>query len=67
MNVEESLAAIARIQPAQALLTHLAHEIDYRSAANDLDLPEAVTVACDGLRLSFKSGEPCAMIAPPSP
>ncbi len=67
MNVEESLAAIARIQPARALLTHLAHEIDYRSAANDLDLPEAVTVACDGLRLSFKSGEPCAMVAPPSP
>ncbi|MCH2063010.1 MAG: MBL fold metallo-hydrolase [Roseibacillus sp.] len=67
MNVEESLAAIARIQPVRSLLTHLAHEIDYRTAPCDLNLPESVTFARDGLRLSFESGKPCAMIAPLSP
>jgi len=67
MNIEESLAAIARIQPGWALLTHLAHEIDCRDASRDMNLPESVTFACDGLRLSFESGEPCAMVAPSSP
>ena len=67
MNVEESLSAIARIQPARALLTHLAHEIDCRNADTELGLPDTVSLARDGLRLGFESSEPCAIVSPPDP
>ena len=67
MNVEESLSVIARIQPARALLTHLAHEIDYRNASTELKLPGTVSVAHDGLKLEFESSEPCAIVSPIDP
>ena len=67
MNVEESLSVIARIQPARALLTHLAHEIDYRNAGTELKLPDTVSVAHDGLKLEFESSEPCAIVSPIDP
>jgi phosphoribosyl 1,2-cyclic phosphate phosphodiesterase len=46
----ESLAAIERIQPKRAYLTHMAHEMDYR---NPPPLPDHVQLAYDGLRIRF--------------
>ena len=63
MNVEESLAAAARIKAGQTFLTHLAHNIDYRTAL--ADLPPTVTLAWDGLKLGFERDSPCAMLSPP--
>lgn len=51
--LDEALAAIERIQPRQALLTHLSHEMDYRELAEKL--PEKVKPAHDGLRVSLAS------------
>jgi phosphoribosyl 1,2-cyclic phosphate phosphodiesterase len=50
---EEALQAIARIQPRQAYLTHLCHELGH--AATETLLPTGVNIAYDGLKLSFDS------------
>lgn len=63
MNVEEALAAAARIDPRQTFLTHLAHDIDYRTAL--AELPPTVTLAWDGLKLGFERDSPCATLSPP--
>lgn len=49
--LEESLAAIEAIDPRQAVLTHLSHDMDYRILSGKL--PENVRPAYDGLRLSL--------------
>jgi phosphoribosyl 1,2-cyclic phosphate phosphodiesterase len=46
----ESLAAIERIKPKRAYLTHMAHEMDYRDPP---PLPGHVQLAYDGLRIRF--------------
>ena len=66
MNVEEALATIADLQPSRAILTHLAHEIDYRTAREDLALPDSVSLAHDGLKLRFEKGERGARLLPPT-
>lgn len=51
MNLEESLATIARFRPKQAYLTHLSHDYDHdRTSA---ELPAGVALAYDGLRIDF--------------
>jgi phosphoribosyl 1,2-cyclic phosphate phosphodiesterase len=48
-NVEAALRAIERVQPRQAFLTHVSHELDYhRTCAL---LPAGVEMAFDGLNL----------------
>lgn len=48
-NLEEALAAIARIRPRRAFLTHISHELDHASLSREL--PDGVQPAHDGLRL----------------
>lgn len=47
MSIAEALEAIERIRPRQALLVHLAHDLDY--AATNAQLPPHVRLAHDGL------------------
>ncbi len=47
MTVEQALAAIARIKPRRAYLTHIAHDISH--AELEPKLPENVFLAYDGL------------------
>ena len=65
MNVEEALAVITQLNPKQSFLTHLAHEIDAREAAFQLNLPEAVALARDGLKLHFERQQHCSILYPP--
>lgn len=51
MNVEEALAAIERIAPRRTLLTHIAHDIGLHADV-ERELPENVSLARDGLKLS---------------
>ncbi len=51
MNVEEAIAAIALIQPQQAYLTHLSHEIEHHAV--DRSLPDSVHLAYDTLSLKL--------------
>jgi len=62
MTLREALAATGRLAPKQALFTHLAHEIGYEEVS--ARLPPGVSLACDGLRLHFRPGESCSMVAP---
>ena len=64
MNVEEALAVITQLNPKQSFLTHLAHEIDAREAAFQLNLPEAVALARDGLKLHFERQQHCSILYP---
>jgi phosphoribosyl 1,2-cyclic phosphate phosphodiesterase len=47
LSVEESLAYIEQIQPKQAFLTHLCHDIDH--ATLEATLPPHIRVSYDGL------------------
>jgi phosphoribosyl 1,2-cyclic phosphate phosphodiesterase len=47
LNVEESLAYLDAIQPRQAFLTHLCHDIDH--ATLEASLPPHIRVSYDGL------------------
>ena len=49
-NVHQAVEAIRRLQPKQAYLTHMSHELDY---ANPPPLPPNVALAFDGLRIEF--------------
>ena len=64
MNIEEALATSARLKPAQTLLTHVTHDVDYPIA--NAGLPAGVAFACDGLNLRFEQNSPCAMVGFPS-
>ncbi|RMG41324.1 MAG: MBL fold metallo-hydrolase [Planctomycetota bacterium] len=48
-SVGQALDVIDRVQPQQAYLTHLSHQLDYREA--NRRLPERVSLAYDGLRI----------------
>lgn len=50
-NVEQALEAIERINPKQAFLTHVSHELEYEST--NRELPNGIEVAYDGLRIPF--------------
>jgi phosphoribosyl 1,2-cyclic phosphate phosphodiesterase len=47
LNLEESLAYLEQIQPKQAFLTHLCHDIDH--ATLEATLPPHIRVSYDGL------------------
>lgn len=49
MNLEESLAAVERIQPRRAYFSHIAHETDHEKTV--AKLPQNVRIAYDGLIL----------------
>lgn len=48
-NIEQALAAIARLQPGRALLTHIAHDLDH--TITNRALPAGVELAYDTLSL----------------
>ena len=50
-NVEQALAAIARIAPRRAWLTHMGHDLAYER--DNALLPPNVALAHDGLRIEF--------------
>jgi len=50
-NLDQALAAIARLKPKKAYLTHMAHEMDYERM--NPTLPPNVEMAYDGLRFRF--------------
>lgn len=51
MNVEEALELIADVQPKQAWLTHISHELDYRNL--EAKLPPNILCAYDSLALTL--------------
>jgi phosphoribosyl 1,2-cyclic phosphate phosphodiesterase len=50
-SLEEALAAIERLRPRRAILTHLSHAFDH--SLTESALPPGVALAYDGLSLSF--------------
>ena len=54
LSVEQSLAYLEQINPGQAYLTHLCHDIDH--ATLQTTLPQHIHVAYDGLTIDFKKG-----------
>ncbi len=51
-SVQEALAAIERVDPQRAYLTHICHELEYE--ATNRMLPSGVELAYDGLQLDLK-------------
>jgi phosphoribosyl 1,2-cyclic phosphate phosphodiesterase len=51
LSIQEALAAIERLRPRRAYLTHMSHEIDHESV--NRQLPSGVELAYDGLRFEF--------------
>jgi phosphoribosyl 1,2-cyclic phosphate phosphodiesterase len=51
LSIEEALEVIARVKPAQAYLTHMAHEVEHEET--NRRLPPGVELAYDGLRFEF--------------
>lgn len=51
-TVEQALHWIDRVNPHQAFLTHIAHELDH--AETEAKLPDHVRLACDGLRIPIE-------------
>jgi len=49
-NIAQALEAIAELNPHQAFLTHLTHDVDH--PAIEADLPDDVYLAYDGLRIT---------------
>lgn len=54
LNWDEAQEIIARLQPAQVVLTHMGHEVRYAEWA--ARLPGTVTMAYDGLVRTFSGG-----------
>ncbi len=50
-NLDEALDAIGRLQPRQAYLTHMSHDLDH--ATTNRELPAGVELAYDGLSFTF--------------
>jgi phosphoribosyl 1,2-cyclic phosphate phosphodiesterase len=50
-SLSEALEVIARLRPAQAYLTHIAHDLDHETVSRQL--PPGVALAYDGLRIVF--------------
>ena len=51
VSVSEALAVIERLQPRQAWMTHISHEIDHRTV--EATLPPNVHLAYDGLEIEI--------------
>ena len=51
-NLEEALSLIRKVQPRQAFLTHMSHDIGFHDATSRL-LPEGVALAYDGLEIEL--------------
>jgi phosphoribosyl 1,2-cyclic phosphate phosphodiesterase len=51
LSIDEALAIIARVKPARAYLTHIAHELEHE--ATNAQLPPGVELAYDGLQFEF--------------
>jgi phosphoribosyl 1,2-cyclic phosphate phosphodiesterase len=56
-NIAQALEAIAALQPRQAFLTHLTHDVSHRRVAGEL--PEGVELAYDGLVFEVEWGPSC--------
>lgn len=56
MHVEAALQLINTLQPKQAWLTHLAHELDYCST--QAELPSSINLAFDTLRVHINKADP---------
>ena len=50
-NVEQALAAVDRVSPKQAYLTHVSHDLDYDQF--NAELPDGVELAFDGLSIDL--------------
>jgi len=50
-SITEALEVIERVQPKQAYLTHLSHDLDHETV--NQQLPRGVELAYDGLRFDF--------------
>ncbi|HJO02556.1 MAG TPA: MBL fold metallo-hydrolase [Acidobacteriota bacterium] len=59
-TVEQALEQVARLQPRQAYLTHMSHDLEH--AATQASLPDGVAVAYDELmiEMSLPEGSRCA-------
>ena len=53
MTVQQALEEVERIQPKQAYLTHIAHDLGHEET--DRALPEHVRLCYDGLKLEFEA------------
>lgn len=51
-NVESALAAIERVGPKRAFLTHVSHDLEYE--ATNARLPDGVEMAYDGMSLDLE-------------
>ena len=51
-HVEAALAAIERVQPQRAYMTHVCHDLEYDETC--ARLPSGVELAYDGLRIELK-------------
>jgi phosphoribosyl 1,2-cyclic phosphate phosphodiesterase len=51
LSLNEALEVIDRVQPKQAYLTHMSHDIDHETV--NRQLPPGVELAYDGLRFEF--------------
>ena len=52
LHVDGALEIIRRVQPKQAYLTHIAHQLGHHST--DAKLPEGVAMAWDGLKIDVR-------------
>jgi phosphoribosyl 1,2-cyclic phosphate phosphodiesterase len=62
-TVAEALAAIARLQPSQAYLTHICHDLPH--VATNQSLPAGVELAYDGLTLEIEAATSSSAKASP--
>lgn len=61
-TVEQALGWIERLQPRNAVLTHMHNDLDYRTLATDL--PDYVQPGYDGMRITFRSSNTHGKIVP---
>lgn len=52
-HLEAALEMIQKLKPKKAYLTHLSHDFDHEKV--NAELPDGVSLAYDGLRLTFKT------------
>ena len=57
-HLAKSIAFVERIRPRRAFFTHLSHDLD--QAATDASLPANISLAYDGLQLTFDIAPPAA-------
>jgi phosphoribosyl 1,2-cyclic phosphate phosphodiesterase len=63
-HLDKSIALAERIGAKRTYFTHIGHDLDHRPT--DAELPEAIHMAYDGLRLQFDMAEPAATAAEPA-